>query len=237
MPTKPKVNTAQLQSDNEFTTIDTLQMENDNMAEKPVMIMESDDNDNNEFTVPETEEFTVSDTPTLDSDTHSSPNIVEGTLSLDQLNDLSFNDSRDEVERVKLSPPTGDWEKEDRWKFEKRVNMADSMVGDIDPTGRTFFNIAGHPKSREANGISYQPMLFLRISPDIRYKQDKPNEVDMGYKLFLKAKDVYTELKEEKPKKLGQLITMLEEDNYVLRTMNGDNGPVIVDIKVKRSRR
>lgn len=231
MPTKPKVDTTvSLQSGNEFTTVDTSQMEHTTMAN------DNTPQANNEFTT-DTEEFTAEDIPIVPGTSHSAPQIVEGTLSLDQLNELTFDDSRDEAERAKINPPTGDWEKEDRWKFDKRVNAADSVHGDIDPTGRTFFNVFGKAKTRVVGDISHDPTLFLRISPDIRYKQDKPNEVDMAYKLFLKAKDVYTELYEQKPTKLGQLITMLEEDNYVVRTMNGDNGPVIVDVKVKRNRR
>ena len=42
-------------------------------------------------------------------------------MSLDELNSLGFDDKRDEAERVKLDPPTGDWEKDDRWKVEKSV--------------------------------------------------------------------------------------------------------------------
>lgn len=234
--TKPKVdNIVQVETD--VQTDNTTTMENSTMAEKPVTTMEPDDDKpKNQFVTDDTEEYSVDDVPIIPGE-RPAAQIVDGTLSLDQLNDLSFDDGRDEVERAKINPPTGDWEKEDRWKFEKRVNAADSVHGDIDPSGRTFLNIVGKPKQREANGISYEPTLFLRISPDIRYKQDKPNEVDMAYKLFLRAKDMYTEMHSEKPTKLGQLITMLEEDNYVLRTMNGDNGAVVVDVKMKRSRR
>lgn len=227
MPTKPKVDTTIVDS--------TDTTENSVMANGNTPVQTDDTTPVNEFTT-DTEEFTVPDVPTLPTD-RPATNIVEGTLSLDDLNSLGFDDSRDETERAKINPPTGDWEKEDRWKFEKRVNAADSVHGDIDPTGRTFLNVVGKPKQREANGISYEPMLFLRLSPDIRYKQDKPAEVDMAYKLFLKAKDMYTEMYSEKPTKLGQLIAMLEEDSYILRTMSGDSGPVIVDMKVKRSRR
>lgn len=158
-----------------------------------------------------------------------------GTLSLDDLGNIGFNDTQDEAERAKLNPPTGDWEKDDRWEFKKTVNNNDSITGDIDPTGRTYLSFAGKPIARQANGIEYQPMMFIRLSPDRRYKVDKPTDVDMAYKLFLKAKDIYLELKAEKPTKLLNLVTMITEDNIILRTMNGDNGPIVVDIKAKKT--
>jgi len=158
------------------------------------------------------------------------------TLTLDQLNNLGFNDAQDEAEYAKLNPPVGDWTKEDRWQFSSRVNNADTMSTDISSSGRTVLNFMGKPESRIANGLEYQPMLFLRLSPDIRYKQDKPTDVDMAYKLFLRAKELYLHLNSEKPRYIGQLIKMLVEDSFVLRTMNGDNGPIVVDIKAKSQR-
>jgi len=167
-------------------------------------------------------------------------NNSSGTLSLDQLNEMAFDNSRDEEELAKINPPTGDWKKTDRWLFEDKnikVNSEDCMPDDVSKgNGRTTFNFMGKPDPRNVAGIEYQPVLFLRISPDVRRKKDKPEEVDMAYKLFLKAKEMYITMHGEKPRTFRQLITMLEEDSYILRTMNGDNGPVVVDIKVERKR-
>lgn len=193
------------------------------MASKPVTAMNPDDDKNDDFKMPE--EFEADPLPN-----------GEGALSADALNSMGFNDTQDELERQKMNPPVGDWDKEDRWEYEKRVNSEDRQVGDIDGAGRTFLIFKGKPKSREANGLDYEPMLFLRISPDKRYKQDKPTEVDSSYKLFLKVKDMYIEKKGEKVKNFGQLKSMLEEDSYVVRTMNGDNGAIVVDVRVKRQR-
>ena len=162
------------------------------------------------------------------------------TLSLDALSEMSFNDSRDEQELAKLNPPTGDWKKSDRWELEEkniRVNLEDTQPGDVDSRGRTTFTFIGKPDSRSAHGIEYQPVIFLRISPDMRQKRDKPDDVDMAYKLFLKSKELYMTIHGEKPKTFKQLLSMLEEDTYLLRTMNGDSGPVVVDIKVERQKR
>lgn len=186
-----------------------------------------------EFTMPE--EFNEDD---ITSRGNSHIATVEHVgLTLDQLNNIGFNNQQDEAEYAKLNPPVGDWVKEDRWQFSTRLNSNDDSPNDINSSGRTTLNFMGKPESRQANGLEYQPMLFLRISPDRRYKQDKPTEVDMAYKLFLRAKELYLQLNSETPKNIGQLVNMLCEDSFVLRTMNGDNGPVVVDIKAKRQQR
>lgn len=186
-----------------------------------------------EFTMPE--EFNEDD---VVIQSNSSIATVEPVgLTLDQLNQIGFNNQQDESEYAKLNPPVGDWIKEDRWQFSTRLNTNDSSPKDINSSGRTTLNFMGKPESRQANGLEYQPMLFLRISPDIRYKQDKPTEVDMAYKLFLRAKEIYLQANSQKPSNIGQLVNMLCEDSFVLRTMNGDNGPLVVDIKVKRQQK
>ena len=159
------------------------------------------------------------------------------SISIDDLNSIGFNDARDEAERARLDPPTGDWIKDDRWKFELRRNEQDSELGDIDPLGRTMLTFTGKCVSRDANGITYDPMMFLRVSPDARYKVEEPEKADMAYRLFLKAKDLYLTLKGEKIRSVAQMRDMLAEDEYVVRTMKGDNGLVIVDIKPKQKER
>lgn len=155
-------------------------------------------------------------------------------MSLEQLNDLGFDDARDERIRQRLTPPTGDWTKSERWTVQKIVYTGDCQPGDIDPEGRTVFVVSGKPDPRQEHGMEYQPQLFLRLSPDVRYKQDKPEELDSAHKMFNKAKtDVYLAIHQQKPTKFAQLIAMLEEDQYVVRTMNGDNGPIVVDIKAR----
>lgn len=179
---------------------------------------------------------TTDEIPEMPDEIHADADQGAG-LTADQLNEQGFNDEQDEAELKKLNPPTGDWLKENTFDYVKRVNLEDQMVGDIDPSGRTFMTFTGKPEPRTANGIEYQPMFFVRISPDRRYKQDKPQEVDMAHKLYLKAKELYLSLHAEKPRNFGQLITMLCEDNYVIRSMNGDNGAIAVDIKPKRQQR
>lgn len=171
---------------------------------------------------------TVPHTPTAGS----APSTYNaGTKTLEELDAQGYNDAQDELERAKLNPPTGDWKKEDSWDFEKNVNSDDQAQGDVDPAGRTYFNFKGKPVAREANGLQYEPALRLRISPDKRIKADKP-EVDTAYKLYLKCKDMYLEKHSEKGT-FSKLCQMLQHDPYVLRTMNGDNGAIVVDVKLK----
>lgn len=185
--------------------------------------------------LPEGDEF--DETKVQGSNGSASSPSVSGSLSSDDLDSLGFNDKRDEAERAKINPPAGDWDKEEPWKFEKRVRAGDSQPGDIDPEGRTSLSFWGKPKAKQANGMEYEPTLFIRISPDVRYKEDDPTKVDMAYKLFLQAKDLYISLYEEKPKNLGQLRKMLMEDVYIVRTMNGDTGPIVTNIRAKQRKR
>jgi hypothetical protein len=161
---------------------------------------------------------------------------MNGSLTLEQLNELGFDDERDEAELAKLNPPTGDWMKSDTWELSQNTYTDNNAPGDIDPAGRTVFVITGKPEPRTANGMEYQPTLRIRISPDKRYKQDEPTKVDGLYKLFLEAKELYLAMKGEKVRKMGQLLKMLCEDSYVARTMKGDNNPV-VQLKLKTQMR
>jgi hypothetical protein len=160
-----------------------------------------------------------------------------GALTEDAFEAMGFNTDRDELERAKLNPPTGDWKKEDSWEYTRQVMSDDTAEGDIDPKGRTFLVFAGRPLPREANGLSYEPTLRLRISPDMRYKQDKPTDIDLAYQLFLKCVDLYIEKFEEKPSQMAKFRNMLQHDSYYVRTMNGNSGPMIVEVKAKTFQR
>lgn len=155
-------------------------------------------------------------------------------LSLDELNDTAFDNERDEKERAKLDPPAGDWQKSERWVVTASVYTADSMPGDTRPEGRTTYTVQGKPDTITLNSLEYCPGLFFRLSPDPRNKMDDPSKRDNSYKLFLKAKDAYLSLKGERCPSEKALINFLRDADYVVRTMKGENGPVVVDIKGKR---
>jgi hypothetical protein len=58
----------------------------------------------------------------------------------------------------------------------------------------------------------------------------------MAYRLWLKVNEMYVVMNETKATKYRQVISMLVNDDYVVNTMNGDNGPMITQIKVERKR-
>lgn len=158
-------------------------------------------------------------------------------LSLEELNERDIDEERDERNRALLSPPAGTWEKpandmqaderERAWKYEKRVNTADRAEGDIDPAGRTMLNFWGKTKPLRKDGITYEPTLFIRISPDVRYKAEagKEHELDNSYKLWLSAKELYLSMYGERGK-IIPIKNMLLNDEYLVRCMSGDAGLV-----------
>ena len=152
-------------------------------------------------------------------------------LSLDELNSLVFDDDRDSKNRQQLDLPSGDWLKSERWEMRHMVYEGDCMPGDINPAGRTIFTFIGKPEPRTHNSVEYCPTLILRISPDVRYSrtEGKQAEFDNSHKLYLRAKeDLYVAIHQEKVRTGLQLITMLTDDEYIVRTMNGTYGNVII---------
>jgi len=152
-------------------------------------------------------------------------------LTLEQLDAIGFNEAQDEDVRKKMNDPVGDWIKSERWTIKTSVKGDDHLPGDFSKAGRSYISFEGYPEERYANDLTYKPKLWARMSPDARYKEDgKP---DMASKLFNKAKDLYLSIHGEKPQTFTQLAMMLENDEYIVKTMRGDNGPVIIDLKTK----
>ncbi len=175
----------------------------------------------------------TSEETSRNTDARANGQTTTSGMSLDELDERGFNDERDEETRLKLITPGGDWLKKERWEFEQRVFANDSMPDDLDPAGRTFFIFKGPAEPRVANGGHvYTPDMFFRISPDIRYKPDNPDQLDMPHKLFMRAKDLFLEVRGERatPRKL---IDFLENEEYTVNTMPGNSGgsPYITDVK------
>ena len=180
--------------------------------------------------------FNTDDTPDTPDEIYA--DVEQGTgLSIEELNAMPLDQAQHEADYKTMNPPTGDWFKEDLWVVTKRVNVEDRMPGDKDKSGRTYYTFSGYPEPRVANGIEYKPMLFLRVSPDRRFKQDKPQEFDMTYKLWARAVELYLSNKGEIARSVGDVCGLLEDDQYTVRSTNGDSGPFIVDIKPVRQRR
>lgn len=158
-------------------------------------------------------------------------------LSADELNTMPLDQEQHNADYKAMNPPTGDWLKADTWTLTKRVNADDKMPKDKDTVGRVYYTISGYPEPRVADGIEHKPMLFLRVSPDRRFKQDKVKEFDLAYKLWAKAVELHLSIKGTVAKTIGDVCGVLTEDEYIVRTMNGDSGAFPVDIKPKRQQR
>lgn len=163
---------------------------------------------------------------------------TEGAISSVSLASIGFNDTQDEEERRRLFPPAGDWLKVDEFEFGLQYRDDDQQTGDVSSQGRMILSFMGKPEARYNHaGDEFQPVLFLRMSPDRRYKSDKPSEVDLAYKMFLRSKDLFLEISGEKPGNIDQLVQMMVNDSYTIRTMQGDSGLFSLDVKPNRKAR
>ena len=161
-------------------------------------------------------------------------------LGFDDLEGLTTDDEREEEERAKMYPPPGDWEKAEPFKMVEPIPIyeEDSQPGDLlEGKGRLMLMFNGQPEPRTNKGIEFKPTLFIRMSPDLRRSQNKPNEADLAYKLWLQAKEIYEYLHDgETTNDVRKIAAMMIEDNYVIRTLNGDSGPFVLNIKPKKER-
>jgi hypothetical protein len=178
----------------------------------------------------------INDEGTVRSNTFTSS---ENTVDLETLRGLGFNKEQDELDRKKLNPPRGDYEKEGPFRFEARIFDGDCAMGDINPQGRTVYNFSGTPKTLVVNGMEYKPTLFISMSPDVRHQERDPSKVDNKRKLFVQAKDLFLALHGREAANHAELVVMLMEDPYVINTMvrTDDGGLQVVNIKKKVQRR
>jgi hypothetical protein len=190
----------------------------------------NDENDNNDDLPPE-----------FDSSKQASGSNGDGSsdsqgIDIDALNDMDIDSRKVSDGLNRLNNPKGDWKKSERWEFAKFVDGNDTLPSDIDHSGRTYFSFKGLPEVRTVGGIDYRPKLYFRISPDHRPHKEDQSKDDMAYRLWLKVNEMYVVMNETKATKYRQVISMLVNDDYVVNTMNGDNGPMITQIKVERKR-
>lgn len=162
----------------------------------------------------------------------------EGTVNTVDFDQISFDDAQVETERRRLIAPSGDWLKQQVWSFSAdknvKVDTEDRVPGDINPLGRTSFFFYGYPETRTSKeGHDFTPFLRFQFSPDKREDKKKENQVDYKYKMFIFARDAYISTCERKPK-LGELLRFLAEEEYIINTFNGDDGPIVSKIKAKR---
>lgn len=227
-----------------------------NMATAPKVNKFADDNVTNDLPDEYNEEE-----PGAHSNASTTHNNVIG-LTMEELAALCSDNERDSANRKRLDPPSGDWLKKDRWKCQPNRNgqtidfgndilgmiiEGDSLPGDTStkfpsmPQGRLVFVVFGKPEPRQVDNDEYQPTLFIRVSPDQRYKEDEPEKLDLSHKLWLRAKDLYLSInKEDSGGNFVKVISMLIEDEYKINTFlppGGDSGLMVTGLKTKELQR
>lgn len=167
-------------------------------------------------------------------------NTESSALSSSDIRNLGFDDEADRAVKSRMTPPIGDWNKTSKWEMKEFVVQGDCQVGDINPLGRTIWRFYGKVDERtDRDGNVHEPILSFTISRDKRFKRDEPGKGkdDLNTRMFVMAKDLYFDIKEEKPTSIGQLWDMLIEDDYTLNTLAGDQGLFVLRIKATKQRR
>lgn len=172
------------------------------------------------------------------------PDLSDGNQVVDfDPENMGFDEARDEAERRKLRNPQGDWVKSDVWDFDPEKNISfyqdDKKEGDLSKKGRLFYTFWGYPETRvDKDENQFKPFLRVRISPDYRLHREKEGKPDMSFKLWLSAWDLFVNMYDRKPQNHMELLRCLASDTYLINTMTGDDGNVIVlQLKVPRKQR
>jgi len=182
-------------------------------------------------------EFSVDTDETTEKVTNSIPQDGQA-LTFEDFEGRGFNSGTIVEDLKKLTPPAGDWEKEDTWTAKISVNDNDCMPGDYDPRGRTYATFYGRPKERTTKDHgTHCPFFSMKISPDRRFSQNNPENVDNARKLFAKAWELYIAEYGEEPEDIKVLAAFIAHGEFTVRTSNFDNGPFIIDLKAKRQKR
>lgn len=156
-------------------------------------------------------------------------------LDHESLMAMGFDNEADERDHAAIHPPGGDWKKEGRFERSEIFVGADRQPGDISPQGRHVVIFSGKPQERDIGDVTHQPTLYFRVSRDERFKRDEPTKPDIQRRLFLSAKELYLKKNGKQPSNIGELFEMLEEDDYTINTMQGEQGLVVLGFKQTRN--
>jgi len=113
--------------------------------------------------------------------------------------------------------------------------------------GRTSVSFFGRATVTRKTEVVTNALRF-KISPEARNKkiyvdgadtgQVDPNKDDLQTRLYAEAIGTFTQVNDEAPKNLGQLVAWLKSGVYTLNTMLGSDGELVVlHIKAPRKRR
>jgi hypothetical protein len=162
--------------------------------------------------------------PAFDEDgRHTTSN--SDSLTTAQITGASFNRSQRAEDHKLMSAPDGDYIKTERWlESFKRTSYDDREPGDVYPDGRSVYTISGKPEPRVVNGVTYQPTLFVRCSPDRRMHRDRPGEFDFNYKMYDRICEVFLTVMGRELENETDLQQFLEEGQYTINTLVGRDG-------------
>lgn len=148
------------------------------------------------------------------------------SLTTAQITGASFNRSQRAEDHKLMSAPAGDYVKESRWleSFKRTSYDSDREPGDVYPDGRSVYTISGKPEPRVVNGVTYQPTLFVRCSPDRRMHRERTGEFDFNYTMYDRICEVFLKVMGRDLDNETDLQQFLEEGQYTLNTMLGRDG-------------
>jgi len=147
-------------------------------------------------------------------------------LSQGQITGKTFDTGRRQERHKEMTAPPGDYTKSTRWDtFEIRWREDDSQPGDTYPQGRVTYSISGKADKKTVNGIEYEPLLFIRLSPDERHHQNPSfkGEMDFQYKMYDRVCEAFLAIHGRELKNEDDLKLFLEEGEYTLNTMLGSD--------------
>jgi|SRR5215471_1022110 len=167
-----------------------------------------------------------------DTDTDESTRLSEG-----QITGKTFDTGRRQERHKEMTAPPGDYNKSVRWDtFEVRWREDDSQPGDVYPQGRVVYSVSGKADKKVVNGIEYEPLLFIRLSPDERQHSNPSfkGEMDFQYKMYDRVCEAFLAVNGRELKDENDLKHFLEEGEYTLNTMLGSDGRLGV-MHIKRT--
>jgi hypothetical protein len=148
------------------------------------------------------------------------------SLTTAQITGASFNRSQRAEDHKLMSAPAGDYVKEARWleTFKRTSFDSDREPGDVYPDGRSVYTISGKPEPRTVEGVTYQPTLFIRCSPDRRMHRERLGEFDFNYTMYHRICEVFLRVMGRDLENENDLQQFLEEGQYTINTMVGRDG-------------
>jgi hypothetical protein len=164
--------------------------------------------------------------PAFDEDSGGHTASNGDSLTTAEITGVSFNRAQRAEDHKLMSAPGGDYIKTERWleSFKRTSYDSDREPGDVYPDGRSVYTISGKPEPKVVNGVTYQPTLFVRCSPDRRMHRERQGEFDHNYTMYDRICEVFLKIMGRDLDNETDLQQFLEEGQYTINTMVGRDG-------------